>query len=605
MPPDTTPPRHGRPPKRGHGRALTNLWRIRRYVRPYATQMVTMTVAAGIGVGASIVVPLVTQRMVDGPIAAGDASGLPLLGLLALALGLAEAGMTFIRRWVHSSAAVGIETTIRDDLYAHLQRLPIAFHDRWQTGQLVSRVTTDLSVIRRFLSFGLIFLLVNIATYFTVVALLVHLYWPLGVLVALGVIPLFLISLRLEREYLVISRRVQDEQGDLATFVEESAVGIRAVKAFGRRRHVSARFGEGARRLHDSSMEKARLVAKFWALFDLVPNAALAVVLLTGSLAVAGGKLSLGGLVAFVALMLMLVWPVDALGWILATGQEAMTAADRVFEILDTQPSVVDRPGAVEMRQARGHLRFEGVAFTYPDSAQPVLHQIDLDIAPGETVALVGLTGSGKTTLTALVPRLYDVTAGRITLDGRDIRDVTLNSLRRLVSTAFEEPTLFSASARENVTLGRPDAGDEEVAEALRVAQAEFVYALPWGLDTRIGEQGLSLSGGQRQRLALARAVIGRPRVLVLDDPLSALDVHTEALVEEALARVLAGTTALLVVHRPSTVALADRVALLQDGRITATGSHAELLATVPEYRTVLSAAAADRTGEPEEVMRR
>jgi len=306
-----------------------------------------------------------------------------------------------------------------------------------------------------------------------------------------------------------------------------------------------------------------------------------------------------------VALVLMLGGPVDALGWILATGQEAMTAADRVFEILDTQPSVVDRPGAVEMRQARGHLRFEGVAFTYPDSAQPVLHQIDLDIAPGETVALVGLTGSGKTTLTALVPRLYDVTAGRITLDGRDIRDVTLNSLRRLVSTAFEEPTLFSASARENVTLGRPDAGDEEVAEALRVAQAEFVYALPWGLDTRIGEQGLSLSGGQRQRLALARAVIGRPRVLVLDDPLSALDVHTEALVEEALARVLAGTTALLVVHRPSTVALADRVALLQDGRITATGSHAELLATVPEYRTVLSAAAADRKGEPEEVMRR
>jgi ATP-binding cassette, subfamily B, bacterial len=581
MPPDTTPPRH----------ALTNLWRLRGYLRPYTAQMVTMTVAAALGVGASIVVPLVTQRVVDGPIANGNAASLPLLGLVALSLGVVEAGMTFVRRWIHASAAVGIETSIRTDLYTHLQRLPVAFHDRWQTGQLLSRATGDLGVIRRFLSFGMIFLLINIATYATVVALLIHLYWPLGTVVAFGVIPLFWISLRLEREYLVISRRVQDQQGDLATFVEESAVGIRVIKAFGRHRHVSARFAERAQRLHDSSMEKARMVAKFWALFDLVPNAALAVVLLAGSLAVAAGELSLGGLVAFVALMLMLVWPVDALGWILATAQEAMTAADRVYEIFDTEPSVVDRPGAVELRRARGRLRFEGVEFSYPDSATLVLRGIDLEVAPGETVALVGLTGSGKTTLTALVPRLYDVTAGRIMLDGHDIRDLRLSSLRQLVSTAFEEPTLFSASVRENVTLGRPEATAAEVAEALRVAQAEFVYDLPWGLDTRIGEQGLTLSGGQRQRLALARAVLGRPRVLVLDDPLSALDVHTEALVEEALARVLAGTTALLVVHRPSTVALADRVAFLRDGRIAATGSHAELLETVPAYRAVLSAA--------------
>jgi ATP-binding cassette, subfamily B, bacterial len=284
-----------------------------------------------------------------------------------------------------------------------------------------------------------------------------------------------------------------------------------------------------------------------------------------------------------------------------------------VYEILDAPVSVADRPGAVELRQARGRLRFEGVEFSHPDSAVPVLRGIDLEVAPGETVALVGLTGSGKTTLTALVPRLFDVTAGRITLDGRDIRDIRLSSLRRVVSTAFEEPTLFSASVRENVTLGRPDATAEDLAEALRIAQAEFVYELPWGLDTRIGEQGITLSGGQRQRLALARAVLGRPRVLVLDDPLSALDVHTEALVEEALARVLADTTALLVVHRPSTVALADRVALLSGGRIAATGSHTELLATVPEYRAVLSATEADRVadreadreGEPEGVMKR
>jgi ATP-binding cassette subfamily B protein len=581
MPPDTKP-RH----------PLANLWRIRHYVRPYTGQMVTMLVTAALGVGASIAVPLVTQRVVDGPISRGDASGLPLLALLALALGLLEAGMAFIRRWCHAVVASGMENHIRDDLFAHLQRLPVAFHDRWQTGQLVSRVTSDLSVIRRFLSFGIIFLLINIATYITVVGLLINMYWPLGLVVAAGAFPLLVISQKFERHYMAISRQMQDQQGDVATFVEESAVGIRAIKSFGRRRHVYKRFDKGARLLHDSAVRKARMVAKYWPLFDIVPNALLATVLLVGALAVAGGSLSIGGLVAFVTLTLMLVWPVDALGWLLATGQEAATAADRLYEVFDTVPSIVDRPDAVQVDTGRGHLRFEGVTFGYPGAAAPVLRDINLDIAPGETVALVGVTGSGKSTLTALVPRLYDVSDGRITLDGRDIRDLRLSSLRKLISTAFEDPTLFSASVRENLTLGRPDASDEQVQEALRVAQAEFVHELPWGLDTRIGEQGMSLSGGQRQRLALARAVLGRPRVLVLDDPLSALDVHTEALVEEALRRVLAGTTALLVVHRPSTVALADRVALLEGGTITAVGTHSELMATVPSYRDVLSASA-------------
>ncbi len=586
MPPDTTPPRH----------PLANLWRIRSYVRPYARQMVTMVAAAALGVGASIVIPLVTQRVVDGPIRSGDASGLPLLGALALALGVTEAVAAFVRRWIHASAAVGLENQIRNDLYAHLQRLPVEFHDRWQTGQLVSRAGSDLGVMRRFISFGLIFLIINLATYVTVSVMLINLYWPLGLLVTFGAVPLALISRAFEKRYIVMSRQMQDKQDDVATFVEESAVGIRAIKSFGRRRHVSAKFDTGATALHDIGVGKARLVGKYWSLFDIVPNSMLAAILLIGSLAVARGDLTLGSLVAFVALMLMLVWPVDSLGWLLTTGQEAATAADRLYEVLDTVPTIMDRPGAVEMHDGPGRLRLEGVDFTYPGADQPILHDINLDIAPGETVALVGITGSGKTTLTALVPRLYDVTAGRITVDGRDIRDLKLESLRRLVSTAFEDPTLFSASVRENLTLGHPDATDDQVDEALRIAQAEFVHDLPWGLNTRIGEQGLSLSGGQRQRLALARAVLGRPRVLVLDDPLSALDVHTEALVEEALARVLAGTTALLVVHRPSTVALADRVALLEGGTITHVGTHSELMATVPSYRAVLSATAEEVT---------
>ncbi|HEY3008176.1 MAG TPA: ABC transporter ATP-binding protein [Micromonosporaceae bacterium] len=554
--------------------------------------MTGLFIAAAAATGAGIVVPLVIRRVVDGPIARRDPDGLLMLGALALLLGIVEAVLIFIRRWVQSSTALGIETRIRADLYAHLQRLSIAFHDRWQSGQLLSRATSDLGVIRRFLSFGLIFFVVNVATYGTVVALLLHMDWSLGIVVGASAVPLFYLSRRFTRAYIRASRRLQDQQGDLTTLIEESAQGVRTIKSFGRRRHMSERFGARARLVHDTAVGKARLLAWTWAQFDLVPNLTLAVVLVAGSVAVAHGDMTIGALVAFVSLQLMLVWPIDALGWIIATGQEAMTAADRIFEVFDTPPSIVDRSGAVQVRDLSGHVRFEGVQFGYPGSDAPVLRGIDLEIHPGETLALVGATGSGKTTLTSLVPRLYDVTAGRVTLDGRDVRDIRLASLRGLVGMAFEEPTLFSMSVRENLTLGRIDATDAEIRSALAVAQADFAYELPWGLDTRVGEQGLSLSGGQRQRLALARAVLARPRVLVLDDPLSALDVHTEALVEAALARVLRGTTALLVVHRPSTVSLADRVALLADGRIVATGTHSELLDTVPAYRAVLSAAA-------------
>jgi ATP-binding cassette, subfamily B, bacterial len=298
--------------------------------------------------------------------------------------------------------------------------------------------------------------------------------------------------------------------------------------------------------------------------------------------------MTLGELVAFLTLYLRLVWPIVSLGWLLALMQEAASAARRLFEVLDTEPSIVD-PETPAVAEQGSTLRFENVRFRYADADTDTLCGVDLDIAAGETMALVGSVGSGKTTMTALVPRLYDVTHGRILIGGVDIRELRLDQLRHAVTTAFEDATLFSASVRENLTLGRAGISEDDVTEAIDVAQARFVYDLPYGLDTRIGEQGLSLSGGQRQRLALARAVLGRPRVLVLDDPLSALDVHTESQVEEALRRVLASTTALVVAHRPSTVLLADRVALLQDGRITAVGTHSELLAAVPAYRELLS----------------
>ncbi|MFC3980219.1 ABC transporter ATP-binding protein [Streptosporangium jomthongense] len=580
---------------------ISSLWRLRPYLRPYTTRLIVIWLAALAGVGIGIVIPLIGREVIDGPVASGDTGALLPLFLLALALGAGEALLVLLRRWMLGEAVLGVETSIRDDLYAHLQRLPMGFHGSWQSGQLLSRATTDLSAIRRFLGFGMLFLVLISVQIVTVTGLLLNMYWPLGLLVAASALPIALISLRFERGYVDASRRVQDQQGDLATLVEESAAGIRTIKAFGRGPYVGGVFGDAALKIYRTAMEKVGLSSRFFTFLEVVPNVTLAVVLLTGALAVGTGALTLGTMVAFTTLMLQLVWPISALGFILVMGQEAMTAADRVMEVLDTEPAIVGGTDAVE--RPRGHLRFEGVGFTFPGTDRPVLRDVWLDVRPGETVAVVGATGSGKTTLTSLVPRLYDVTEGRVTLDGHDVRDLSLTALRTMVATAFEEPTLFSMSVRENLTLGRHDATEEEMAAAVEIAQAGFVHDLPWGLETRIGEQGMSLSGGQRQRLALARAVLARPKVLVLDDTLSALDVETEALVEEALRRVLRDATGIVVAHRASTVLLADRVALLLDGTITHVGPHHELMATVPEYRELLSAALDEPLDEQEALL--
>ena len=564
------------------------MWRLRGYMRPYLWALGIMGGSALLGVFVSLSIPLVAKAMIDGPIADHEYGPILPLGLLTLALGVVEAGLILIRRWVQARAVLGFETAVRDDLYKHMQALPMEFHGRWQSGQLLSRVTADLSALRRFMGFGLLFLMINILQLTVVTVLLLRLYWPLGVVVAVSAVPIIALSKRFETQYVVVSRRVQDQQGDIATAVEEAAVGYRAIKSFGRSAYMQEKFAARTETLYNTSIEKVRLSSRFWTFLEIIPNLSLVVVLLLGAQAVGRDALTPGTLVAFVILMLQLIWPIESLGFILAMAQEAMTAADRVLEIFDTESSV--RGGERELVDPRGHLRLEGVAFHYPDADELVLHDVNLEVLPGETLAVVGATGSGKTALTALIPRLYDVTAGRITVDGVDIRELTMPCLRRIVATAFEEPTLFSMSARENIALGRPDASDDDIAAAIDIAQAQFVYDLPWGLDTRIGEQGMSLSGGQRQRLALARAVLADPRVLVLDDTLSALDVHTEALVEKALRRVLAQATGVVVAHRASTVMLADKVALLQDGTITAVGSHQELIATVPAYRELLGA---------------
>lgn len=569
-------------------RPSTSLRRVLRYLGPVKGAFIASFCCGVAAIAMTISIPLVTQRIIDGPVAHRDGHDLLVLGLAALCLGLMEATLFWLRRWVIAHAMQVVEAEIRKDLYAHLQRLPMRFHSRWQSGQLLSRIMSDLSTLRRFFAFSMIFLVLNLLQVAVVIGLLVHLYWPLGLFVLVAVVPIGLVVYRSEKELTRLSRAVQDQTGDVATSVEESAHGLRVIKSFGRAEHVFAGFDDRAGRLRATSLEKVGVQARFWTFLEVIPNITLIAVLGLGAVATGQGRLSLGTLVAFITLMLSIIWPIAALGFLITMLQESMTAADRVAEVLDSPSDVVD--GTEVLTRPRGALCFEGVGFRFPDGDRDVLHDVDLAIAPGQTLALVGATGSGKTVLTGLIPRLWDVTAGRITLEGVDIRELRLDALRGAVATAFEEPTLFSMSVRENLTLGRADATDEQIARAIDVAQAGFVHELPWGLDTRIGEQGMSLSGGQRQRLALARAVLTDPAVLVLDDTLSALDVHTEKLVEDALRSVLGGVTAVIVAHRASTVMLADRVALLDGGTITHVGTHAELLATVPQYRRLLSA---------------
>jgi ATP-binding cassette, subfamily B, bacterial len=601
-----------------------------------------MLLAAFGAEAAAIIIPLLTKVVVDGAIAHHDKALLVPLGLAAIGLGAAEAALSLIRRWVQGSAVAGMEKTLRDRLYAHLQRLEPEFHDRWQSGQLLSRATSDLSSIRRFAGFGLVFLIISVAVFIAVAALLIQLNWWMGLATSCMVGPLVVFCRRFEREYKVLARRVQDQEGDLATVIEEAATGVRVLKALGRAPEAAAVHKAQAIEMYRTKVSMARLLGSFFSMLDLIPNAAIALVLVMGALAVSRHALTLGGLVAFITLALQLVWPIEALGYILASGEEAGTAAQRVLEIFDTAPAI-QNPSADTKRlrpapPLTAHVAFENVRFEYPGSGRgveggsppspvdgkprdprsvrvplgrgvkggsppfaggstggspprgrTVLGDVTLTVARGETLVIAGTTGSGKTTLLQLVPRLADVTAGRVLVGGRDVRDYPLSELRTVVGFAFEEATLFSASVRENVTFGAPDASEEEIEAALTAAQARFAYDLPWGLDTRIGEQGMALSGGQRQRVALARAILARPQVLVLDDPLSALDVHTEERVTRALATVLADTTALVVAHRPSTVALADRVALLDGGVIAAVGTHRELLATQPKYSALMT----------------
>ena len=577
--------------------------RLYPHVKPILPRLILGLLCALLASVVALTIPQVLRALINDSLRPGaTADAVWSSAGVILVLGIAEAALVALRRTFVINPATTVETRMRVSLYGHLQDLTVSFHDRWGSGQLLSRAMTDLNFLRRWMAFGAIMLVVTTLTVVIGVAVMFTMSWQLALIFLAAAVPIMIYGFRFRTRFSKVARRSQDQAGDLATTVEESVHGIRVLKAFGRSREALETFNGQAEELRQTEIAKARHQATFSMVVTLLPELALGAGLVVGILLAADGQLSIGALVAFFATAAVIAAPVEFSGMLLAMALTAKSALDRHFEVMDAQNTITSPANPARPAELTGALSFHDVTFAFEDAPdKPILKGISLDIRPGETMALVGVTGSGKSALLQLVPRLYDVTSGSITIDGVDLRDFSVEELRRVVGVAFEDTTLFSNSVRDNVLLGARTnaglgsggAGEDELEavleEALDTAQAHFAYSLPDGLDTLIGDEGLSLSGGQRQRIALARAIAARPKILVLDDPLSALDVNTEELVEHRLREVLAGTTTLIVAHRPSTVTLADRVALLEDGRIAAVGTHAELLAANDHYRYVIA----------------
>ena len=565
--------------------------RLYPHVRPIIPRLMLGLMCALLASVVALAIPQVLRVLINESLRPGGATeAIWVSAGIILVLGVAEAGLVALRRQFVINPATTVETRMRVSLYDHLQDLTVSFHDRWGSGQLLSRAMTDLNFLRRWMAFGAIMLVVTTLTVIIGIAAMFAMSWQLALIFLAAAVPIMAYSFRFRTRFSKVTRRSQDQAGDLATTVEESVHGIRVLKAFGRSREALENFEEQAEELRQTEIDKARHQAMFTMVVTLLPELALGAGLVVGIMLCASGQLSIGALVAFFATAAVIASPVEFSGMLLAMALTAKTAVDRHYEVMDSANTITSPPEPRRPQELAGALSFRKATFAFEDAPdKPILKDVDLDVRPGETMALVGITGSGKSALIQLVPRLYDVTDGSISIDGVDLRDFDVEELRRIVGVAFEDTTLFSNSVRDNVLLGAPVRSDAVLEEALDVAQAHFAYSLPEGLDTLIGEEGLSLSGGQRQRIALARAIAARPQVLVLDDPLSALDVHTEELVETRLRAVLTDTTTLIVAHRPSTVALADRVALLEEGRIVAVGTHTELLAGNDHYRYVIA----------------
>ncbi len=566
-------------------RHRTTFRRLLGFLRPYKWSLVVSSLLAIGSQLAAIAITFLIRAAINGPLTDGSLDGLWLIVALVLGIGLMKSMLMLGRRLIAGRQALGVEFDIRNAFYAKLVRQSFGYFDRNQTGQLMSRATVDLQSVRFFLGYGLIFFFQHIVTVVVVTSVLFVVNWKLA-FVALWIMPVLIaLAYRYSRVSHPILREVQQKMADVATVSEENIVGVHVVKSFAQEDRERDRFAESSEAVFRQTVKANKQRSIYVPMMAFLPLLAQAAVLLVGGRMVVNGSLSLGAFIQFNVLVLMLVMPLRMLGMWIGQAQRATASGERIFQVIDEPEDILDSPGAVELPTGRGLVRFEGVTFGY-DAERPVLHEIDLELEPGRTVALIGHTGSGKTTFASLVPRFYDVTEGRVTVDGADVRDVRLDSLRSVIGVISQDPFLFSATVRENISFGRPDATEQEIVAAARAAQAhEFVERLPQGYDTMVGERGITLSGGQRQRVAIARALAIDPRILILDDATASVDATTEARIRLGLREAMKGRTTIIIAHRLSTIALADEIIVLDGGRVTARGTHEALIDESAVYR--------------------
>ncbi len=571
-----------------HPTSSRTFFRLLRFLRPYRRSLALSILLAVGSQAASMAIPWLTADVIDHAIPESNGHKLALLVGLVVLAGTLKALLLVGRRFIAGKQSLAVDYDLRNALYGHLLKLSWGFYDRHQTGQLMSRATVDLQGVRFFLGYGLIFFSQHILTVFAVTALVFVLDWQLA-LITLAITPVLVsIAYVYSSRSHPILKEVQQRLADMTTVAEEGIVGINVVKAFAQEDREERKFAERTEAVFSESIKATRQQAFYVPLMSFLPLMTQAAVLLVGGRSVVSGDLSLGAFVAFNVYVLMLVMPLRMLGMWIGLSQRAIASGERIFQVLDQPEEIVDREDAVALPPGGGRLRFEGVSFGY-DPERPVLDGVDLEIEPGRTVALIGHTGAGKTTLTSLVPRFYDTGAGRVLLDGADVRDIRLTELRRAIGIVSQDPFLFSTTVRENIAFGAPWATAEDVERAARMAQAhEFIAELPEGYDTVVGERGITLSGGQRQRVAIARAILIDPRVLVLDDATASVDATTEAKIRLGLREAMRGRTTLIIAHRLSTIALADEIVVLEHGRIAARGTRDELAETSSVYRELL-----------------